>query len=31
MAPNVVIDDDVIGKATPEVVIKRIESVIGGR
>ena len=30
MAPNVVVDDEVIGKATPEVVIKRIKDVLGG-
>lgn len=30
MAPNVIVDDDVIGKATPELVVKRIESLLGG-
>ena len=30
MAPNVVVDDEVIGKATPKIVIKRIKQVIGG-
>jgi NADH:ubiquinone oxidoreductase subunit E len=30
MAPNIVVDDEVIGKATEETVIKRIRSVLGG-
>ena len=30
MAPNIVVDDEVIGKATEEMVIKRIRSVLGG-
>jgi NADH:ubiquinone oxidoreductase subunit E len=30
MAPNIVVDDEVIGKATKEVVIKKIKKVIGG-
>lgn len=30
MAPNIVVDDEVIGKATSEIVIKRIRSVLGG-
>ena len=30
MAPNIVVDDEVIGKATEELVIKRIRSVLGG-
>jgi NADH:ubiquinone oxidoreductase subunit E len=30
MAPNVVVDDEVIGKATPELVIQRIKDVLGG-
>jgi len=30
MAPNVVVDDEVIGKATKEVVIEKIKNVIGG-
>ena len=30
MAPNVVVDDEVIGKATSEIVIKRIKDVLGG-
>ncbi len=30
MAPNVAIDDDVIGRATKEVVIQRIKEVLGG-
>ena len=30
MAPNIVVDDEVIGKATEEIVIKRIRSVLGG-
>ena len=30
MAPNVVVDDEVIGKATPEIVIQRIKEVLGG-
>ena len=30
MAPNIVVDDEVIGKATAEIVIKRIRSVLGG-
>ena len=30
MAPNVVVDDEVIGKATKEIVIQRIKDVLGG-
>ena len=30
MAPNIVIDDDVIGKATKEIVIAKIKDVLGG-
>ena len=30
MAPSVVIDSEVIGKATPEVVLNRIKSLLGG-
>ncbi|MBE3116944.1 NAD(P)H-dependent oxidoreductase subunit E [Candidatus Bathyarchaeota archaeon] len=30
MAPNIVVDDEVIGKATEEIVITRIRSVLGG-
>jgi bidirectional [NiFe] hydrogenase diaphorase subunit len=30
MAPNIVVDDQVIGKATKEVVIERIKQVLGG-
>ena len=30
MAPNIVIDDDVVGKATKEIVVERIRSVLGG-
>jgi bidirectional [NiFe] hydrogenase diaphorase subunit len=30
MAPNIVVDDEVIGKATKEVVIQRIKEVLGG-
>ena len=30
MAPNVVVDDEVIGKATKEIVIEKIKSVLGG-
>lgn len=30
MAPNIVVDDEVIGKATKEVVIARIKGVLGG-
>ncbi|MGA2385458.1 MAG: NAD(P)H-dependent oxidoreductase subunit E [Candidatus Bathyarchaeia archaeon] len=30
MAPNVVIDDDVVGRATKEIVIARIKAVLGG-
>lgn len=30
MAPNIVVDDEVIGKATEEMVITRIRSVLGG-
>ena len=30
MAPTIVVDDEVIGKATKEVVISRIRSVLGG-
>lgn len=31
MAPTVVVDDEVIGKATKEVVLEKIRNVIGGR
>ncbi len=30
MAPNIVIDDQVIGKATKEVVIRKIKNALGG-
>ena len=30
MAPNIVVDDEVIGKATKEVVIEKIREVLGG-
>ncbi len=30
MAPNIVVDDEVIGKATKEVVIAKIKSALGG-
>ena len=30
MAPNVVVDDEVIGKATKEIVVERIKQVLGG-
>ena len=30
MAPTIVIDDEVIGKATKELVIARIKNVLGG-
>jgi len=30
MAPNVVVDDEVIGKATKEIVIEKIKNVLGG-
>ena len=30
MAPNIVVDDDVIGKATKEIVIAKIKDVLGG-
>ena len=30
MAPNIVIDDEVIGKATKEIVIEKIKNVLGG-
>ena len=30
MAPNIVVDDEVIGKATKEVVIQKIREVLGG-
>jgi NADH:ubiquinone oxidoreductase subunit E len=30
MAPSIVVDDEVIGKATKEVVIAKIKSVLGG-
>ena len=30
MAPNIVVDDEVIGKATKEIVIKKIKDVLGG-
>jgi bidirectional [NiFe] hydrogenase diaphorase subunit len=30
MAPNIVVDDEVIGKATKEVVIEKIKHILGG-
>jgi bidirectional [NiFe] hydrogenase diaphorase subunit len=30
MAPNIVIDDEVVGKATKEIVIAKIKDVLGG-
>jgi bidirectional [NiFe] hydrogenase diaphorase subunit len=30
MAPNIVVDDEVIGKATKEVVIEKIKQILGG-
>ena len=30
MAPNVVVDDEVVGKATKEIVIEKIKNVLGG-
>ena len=30
MAPNIVVDDEVIGKATPQIVVARIKDVLGG-
>ena len=30
MAPNVVVDDEVIGRATKEIVIEKIKKVLGG-
>ena len=30
MAPNIVVDDEVIGKATKEVVIEKIKNLLGG-
>jgi NADH:ubiquinone oxidoreductase subunit E len=30
MAPNIVVDDEVIGKATTDVVIQKIKNVLGG-
>ncbi len=30
MAPNIVVDGEVIGKATKEIVIEKIENVLGG-
>ena len=30
MAPNIVVDDEVIGKATKEIVLERIKQVLGG-
>ena len=30
MAPNIVVDDEVIGKATEEIVIEKIKNVLGG-
>ena len=30
MAPNIVVDDEVIGKATKEMVIEKIKEVLGG-
>ena len=29
MAPNVIVDDEVVGRATPDVTIKRVKSVLG--
>ena len=29
MAPNAIVDNAVVGKATPEAVIKKIDSVLG--
>jgi bidirectional [NiFe] hydrogenase diaphorase subunit len=31
MAPNVVVDDEVIGKATKEIVIEKIKQTLGGK
>ena len=30
MAPNIVVDDEVIGKATKEIVVEKIKNVLGG-
>jgi bidirectional [NiFe] hydrogenase diaphorase subunit len=30
MAPNIVVDDEVIGKATTEIVIEKIKNILGG-
>jgi bidirectional [NiFe] hydrogenase diaphorase subunit len=30
MAPNIVVDDEVIGKATKEIVIEKIKNALGG-
>ena len=30
MAPNIIVDDEVIGKATKEVVLEKIKQVLGG-
>jgi len=30
MAPNIVVDDEVIGKATKETVLERIKQALGG-
>jgi len=30
MAPNIVVDDEVIGKATKEIVLEKIKQVVGG-
>ena len=30
MAPNIVVDDEVIGKATKEIVLEKIKNVLGG-
>lgn len=30
MAPNIVVDDEVIGRATKEIVIEKIKNVLGG-
>jgi NADH:ubiquinone oxidoreductase subunit E len=30
MAPNMVVDDEVIGKATREVVLEKIKGALGG-
>ena len=30
MAPNIVIDDEVVGKATKEIVVEKIKNILGG-